>query len=276
MSLFGRLGFNLALAGDNVTDFPETTKNHMNNVPDQLSQWQKDDLANADATGYFKNPVGTVTTNIGTKANTIIAVPHIGEVSNLSTIITSSQTLSLAASNFMGHTNRLSNLIEPNEFTSELPHYNTASAQGRSLMYILNKTDGIENTAPMIGHFTSLYTEDDLLTSYSTISSYPTTIQNNIIEVITETFDMNTGENVAVISYTTNLTPIMVATMATELTNISTYMNSRRTNDVTFFNNAKTIIDEYNTVKQFSNMGQSQSDMMQLIGSDKLKSRLNS
>lgn len=274
MSLFDRLGFSSTLAGDNVTDFPESTKKHMNNVPDQLSQWQKDDLSNNSATGYFKNPVGTVTTNIGSKANTIVAIPHIGDVSNLSSVITSSQTLSLAASNFMGHTNRLSNMIEPNEFTSELPHYNTASAQGRSLMYILNKTDGIENTAPMVGHFTSLYSESDLLTSYSTISSYPTTIQNSIIETSTTT----EGESgpITVVSYSTNLTPIMVATINNELSNITTYMNSRRTNDVTFFNNAKTIIDEYNTVKQFSNMGQSQSDMMQLIGSDKLKTRLNS
>jgi hypothetical protein len=274
MSLFGRLGFNSTLAGDNVADFPESTKNHMDNVPDQLSQWQKDDLTAGEATGYFKNPVATVTTNIGNKANTIISVPHLGQVANLSTLFAAANTLSLAGSNFMGHTNRLANMVQPNENTSELPHYNTAMAQGRSLMYILNKTDGIENTAPMVGHFTSLYSEDDLVTSYSTITNYPTTIQNAIIETSTTT----EGESgpVTVVSYSTSLTPSTVSTMVTQLSAISTYMNDRRTNDVNFFNNAKTIIDEYNTVKQFSNMGQSQSDMMQLIGSDKLLMRLNS
>ena len=54
-------------------------------------------------------------------------------------------------------------------------------------------------------------------------------------------------------------------------------MNTRRTGDVTFYYNSKTIVDEYNTLKTFNNMGQTQTDMVtNLIGTEKLLTRLNS
>lgn len=276
MGTFDRMNFNAASAGSSVTEFPEETKNHMKAIPPQLNTWQKADLNNNDVGGYFQNPVGSVTTSIGTTANNISLLPHIGEVANLALVRSTANSLSLAASNFMGHTNRLSNLVEPNTNTTNLPHYNTASAQGKYLMYIFSETDGVQNTAPMMGHFTSLVCKDELTLGYSTVAGYPAYIQNHIIETVTDYPGDESNPAYSVTTYSTNLTPTMAGTLITEMTNLAAIMNTRRTNDVNFYNAGKTIIDQYNTLKQFSSMGVSQSDMMQIIGSDKLKSRLNS
>ena len=47
MGVFNRLNFNATLAGDSVSEFPEATKNHMNSIPPQLSDWQKTDFSNS-------------------------------------------------------------------------------------------------------------------------------------------------------------------------------------------------------------------------------------
>jgi len=54
-------------------------------------------------------------------------------------------------------------------------------------------------------------------------------------------------------------------------------MNSRRTADVTFYYNSQSIVNDYNTLKQFSTPGQSESYLYNnYVGTDKLKTRINS
>ena len=62
----------------------------------------------------------------------------------------------------------------------------------------------------------------------------------------------------------------------TDLTTVNSHLSGRQTNDYTFYTNLKTFVDNYNTVKKFSNMGETQNFLIQnYIGSDKLLTRLN-
>jgi hypothetical protein len=71
-------------------------------------------------------------------------------------------------------------------------------------------------------------------------------------------------------------TNTQIAQIQTDLANINSHLSGRKSNDYTFYTNLKAFTDNYNTVKQFSNMGETQQDLIQnYIGSDKLLTRLN-
>jgi hypothetical protein len=112
-----------------------------------------------------------------------------------------------------------------------------------------------------MGNFSSLTQEANLTISYNTIKDYANTIANSI----------NHSSN------TTNLTPIQINTIQQGMNTATDLMNSRRTADVTFYYNSRAIVDDYNTMKQFSNPGQSELYLFNnYIGTEKLKSRINS
>jgi len=54
-------------------------------------------------------------------------------------------------------------------------------------------------------------------------------------------------------------------------------MVNYRNQDNTFYQNSKAVLEDFNKVRDFSKLGQSETDMiMNAIGSDKIKQRLNS
>jgi len=267
MSIFGRLGY-APYSGSNVSDLSAAVKKQMDTMPAMLQPWQKTDMENSNVGGYFTNPVKVATEDLWDSANNIIAVPNLSQISNISSILTSAQSLFTAANNFIQHTDRISGLTEPPEDNPTLPTYKTASSVGKMVMYLVYQTDGVQNNAPIVGCFSSLYTNDDLVTYQNIIQGYATTIQNSI--------NVESIEEPPSTTYTSNLTQQQVSSMVTNLGNIVTFMNSRRTSDVNFYYNSRTIVDEYNTMKTFNNMGQTETDMVtNLIGSDKLLQRLN-
>lgn len=268
MSIFARLQFDSAFQGDNVTPMSDNVIKHMDAMPQMLNEWQKTDVGNSDTSGYLQNPVGTVSTNIWNVANNIISVTGLAS-SNITQVLTAATTLSTAANTFMQHTNRMSGAFgaDPNDPT--LPTYRTAIGAGKLISYIVYQSDGVQNNAPMIGSFTSIYSGDNLATYYSTIQNYASQVQNSIIA----TTDPITFE----ITYTSNLSQSTANTMASNLSNTASFMNTRRTADVTFYNNSQSVISDYNNVRQFSNMGATETDLTNnLIGTTKLTSRLNS
>jgi hypothetical protein len=118
----------------------------------------------------------------------------------------------------------------------------------------------------MMGNFTSLLAKDTLNTNYQTISSYPSLISSSVY---------SDGGMTPV--YTTSLTPTQVTTITNNLQTIVNLMYSRRTGDVAFYNNCQNIASDYNTLKQFSAPGMTESYLLQnYVGSAKLLSRLNS
>ena len=268
-SIYARLGFNAAAAGDNVQPLGDSTIKYMDNVPPLLNDWQKADVANSDVGGYFQNPVGTVSNNIWTTSNNIVSITGLSS-SNASSIYTAAQGLQTAANNFFGHTNRISGVEPINPDTALLPHYDSAIGIGKIVMYLVHQSDGISNNSPLIGSFTSLFTGDTLNTYYTTIQNYPTTIQNSMYS------ETDLAEP-PVTTYTTSLNSTQISAITSKLTEITDYMNNKRTADVTFYTNSQAVVADYNAVKGFNNMGQTQEDLINNhIGTSKLLSRINS
>lgn len=241
---------------------------HMDTMPPMLNEWQTQDVSNSNVGGYFTNPVIGVTNSVWTLANSIISITGLAS-SNISQIRTAATTLSTAANNFMQHTNRMSGVADADPNNPLLPTYKSAIGAGKLVSYIVYQSDGVQNNSPMIGSFTSLYSSSNLTSYYTTVQNYATDVQNSIIAII----DPDLGTT----TYTSNMSQTVANTMTTNLSIISSFMDARRTADVTFYTNSQAVITDYNTVKQFSNMGATESDMTNnLVGSTKLLTRLNS
>lgn len=269
MSIFARLGFESANTVSSNLDTTVVTT--MGRVPQLLNTWQTTDTGNSDTTGYFVNPCRVVTQSIWDTANSIVAITGLSSISNAASIYTSSQNIQAAANNFMLHTDRISGITQPNASTATLPHYNGIIGLSKVVMQITFQSDGVQNNAPMMGNFTSLTARDNLNTDNTIISSYPTVVSTSMYSQIGGTMED------PITTYTTSLSPSQITSITNDLQSVADLMNARRISDVNFYNNCQSIVSDYNTLKQFSSPGQTESYLFQnYIGSPKLLSRLNS
>jgi hypothetical protein len=264
MSIFGRLGYDSANTSSVVTTLSANAVTTLSQMPPLLNDWQTEDTSNSNVNGYFVNPVANVTQGIWNTANTIISIAGLQE--SLPTIYSSVSSLRQSCNNFIRHTNRISG-VSPMSDEPSLPHYSTAIGVAKVVMYIVFQSDGVQNNAPMMGNFTSLTVDNTLNTMNTSISTYKTTIQHSIL-ITSDEFGT---------TYSSNLTPTQITTIISGLDPIRNVMDSRRTNDVNFYNNCRAVVNDYNTLKIFSSPGQSETYLLNnYIGSDKLKSRINS
>lgn len=264
MSIFGRLGYDSANTSSVVTPLSSNAVSTLSQMPPLLNDWQTADTSNSNVNGYFVNPVANVTQGIWNTSNTIISITGLQEA--LPTIYSSVNNLRQSCNNFYRHTGRISG-VSPMTDEPTLPHYSTAIGIAKVVMYIVFQSDGVQNNAPLMGNFTSLTVNDTLSTMNTSISGYSSTITYSILA---------TGDEFGT-TYSSNLTPTQVTTIITGLESIRNIMDTRRTNDVNFHNNCRAIVNDYNTLKLFSTPGQSESYLFNnYIGSDKLKSRINS
>ena len=268
MSIFGRLGYDSANTSNVVTPLSNNAITTMERMPPLLNEWQIEDSSNSDVNGYFVNPVANVTQGIWNTANTIIAITGLQEA--LPEIYSTVNNLRSSCNTFIRHTNRISGvssiLDEPLQ-----PHYSTAIGVSKIVMFIVFRSDGIQNNAPLMGNFTSLTINDTLITMNTAISGYSANIANSIsLTTVGTPPDDYT-------SYTSNLTSIQISTVTAGLNSIKNLMDTRRTSDVNFYNNSRAIVSDYTVLNQFSNPGQTEKYLINnYIGTDKLKSRINS
>jgi hypothetical protein len=270
MSIFARLGFDSTAAGDSVQPLSDGAQKQINSLPPLLSDWQVADMSSSNVGGYYQNPIITNLNLVWGTCNTIVGITDAAST-NAASILTAATSVRSASAQFKRHTDRISGVEPVESTTTALPHLDSAMGIGKMVMYIVGQTEGVMNNAPLMGSFTSLQANPTLMTYYSTISNYP----NQIITSLNyATVDDGLG-NITT-SITSNLTPTQISTMTSSLNDIASYMNTRRNGDVSFFTNSKAVVDDYNTVKQFSDMGQSQKQLVQSVGTPKLLSRLNS
>jgi len=264
MSIFGKLSFDSANTESVVSPLSNNVISTMNQMPPLLNDWQQADSNNSVVGGYLVNPVANVTQGVWNTANTIITIPGLQEA--LPDIYLTVNNLRSSCNNFIRHTNRISGVSSMSDEPLE-PHYSTAIGISKIVMYIVFRSDGIQNNAPLMGNFTSLTVNDTLSTMNTSISSYSSTMTHSILATSDE---FGT-------TYSSNLTPTQITTITSGLNSIKNVMDTRRTNDVNFYNNSRAIVNEYNILKQFSNPGQSEIYLLNnYIGTEKLKSRINS
>ena len=288
-SIYGRLGFDSTnpIANSAVEDYSANVNSQMEMIPSEtwLNVWQTKDVAESNTSGYFQNPLTTTLANVQIVANTMLGITSnnlnisgsTGTITNLLantknnavSIGYSNTQLSITSecSDFLYHTNRLSNVISP-DVNVTLPHYQTATGYGTLMCYITNQSDGIQNNSPIMGSFSSLYTQNTL----DALIANTTPLLNTLANSITQTVVLSPYSQ----TYTSNISLSNAQSLDTNMAAIYNTMYRSRTGDTTFFQNSKAVMDDYSTAAQFRKLGQTESQLIQeRIGSPKLLSRLN-
>ena len=279
MSVYGRLNYNFQPWYNDILILSDDVKDHLNTMPSMLKDWQINDIADSNVGGYFKNPVGNIANTLIITANILRAVTNIsdGSVANSwrpggdpeQNIPNEVQVLAVAANNFYkeivlfgSHTNNVSgvNPIESGgDAAGDFPYFNTATGIGRFLIYLTHESDGILNSSPIIGCMTSLFVPDELSSNATIISTD--------LAIINASF---TGSFY-------NLSSTQVNTIINHIETANNLVGTRRNHDVLFFRNAEKVLDDFNDVNIFSDMGETTTKLAKnYVGSDKLVQRITS
>lgn len=266
-SVYGRLGYNFDANNTGIIELSNNAIEHLNSAPNFLPhEWQVTDLANADTTGYYKNPAANLCISLFENANSIfnatnnVGFPFAtnGEKSNLAN---TANNFLISISGFKSHTDNLTvtSVEDGGVAANQFPYRQSALGYGKFLIYLTFQTDGITNTSPALGSFTSLFI-NDLLESNNTI------IYNDFITL-----------NNSITAGNSSLSGSAVNTIITHIETVNTMVNTRKNHDVQFFQNSAQVLNDFSTVSEFSNMGELDSGLVNnYIGSDKLLTRLNS
>jgi hypothetical protein len=284
--VYNTLGYNYSDPNGLITNYSANTVTHMNTVPAVITTWQAQDIANGQVGGYLQNPVSGFVHNMSNTANLIISYSPIvssnsltqGLFTNITTncefLAIGNQTYTQNAFTFLLHTDRLSGVrLQKDDALARidgtnLPYYKSAISIGKSLSYIVYQTDEVANTSVILGSFTSLLSYEQIGQASVKLANSANTIANSL------TIITNMDETT---SYSSNLSYNTVLQISQDFANVVSLMSERETADKQFYFNSSNLVNNYNTTKQFVNMGQSESFLINnFIGTDKLKARVNS
>ena len=279
--VFARLGYNFDDPNETIQVFSDKTKAQLNAVPALLDSWAGKDLATSNVSGYYKNPLATDVQTISNSANSIVSLVTaanglLGLTGTITTLFANIANTNLATvcQSYKLHTDRLSGVRNFDDdvgantsaiYTS--PYKDPAIGYGKSAMYIVNQTDGIVNTAPILGSFTSLFVGPQINANSSIISTYYNIINNSI------TITTDGGGNTI---HTSNLSQTVVTTIDSQLANTTIFLANRENHDKNYYANLKVVSEDYQELRKLQNLGESESTLIEdFIGTDKLLSRLN-
>lgn len=274
-SIYDRLGFNGGdpLTQAAVTPYSQGANNQMKMVPPLIKSWQANDIASGTTTSYFTNPVASAATLIYNTAVTLenLLLAAGGTITStvspaISTLIAgwtaSSNSTQGHANTFLYITNRQSNVTEQGEDFANV-HYTPAISYGKTLSYIVNQSGGIANNSAIMGMFTSITLANTLNPLAATFANSTAIFANTI------TYDVS--------SNTSNISLEEANTLNNTLASLNNILYTYPTQDNDFFNNAQDVIEDFNKVRQFTNMGGSESYLINnFIGTPSLISKINS
>ena len=279
--VFARLGYNFDDPNETIQVFSDKTKAQLNAVPALLDSWAGKDLATSNVSGYYKNPLATDVQTISNSANSIVSLVTaanglLGLTGTITTLFANIANTNLATvcQSYKLHTDRLSGVRNFDDdvgantsaiYTS--PYKDPAIGYGKSAMYIVNQTDGIVNSAPILGSFTSLFVGPQINANSSIISTYYNIINYSI------TVTTDGGGNTI---HTSNLSQTVVTTIDSQLANTTIFLANRENHDKNYYANLKVVSEDYQELRKLQNLGESESTLIEdFIGTDKLLSRLN-
>ena len=266
--VYATLGYSYSDPNNNIQTFDANTQNNLIQFPAVIQSWQAQDIATNSVGGYFQNPVVTYVNTIITIALEIFNLANSVSgnanssytgTANLATLVPIANSLITDAYSFLAHTNRVSGVtpITGQTDISINPYYQTAVAYGKQAIIITNQTDGITNNSPILGSMTSILIGPQISQSTNTLTNDWITLNSGVTN--------NTLSNAQVVQITT------------DLTQTDTLLINQQSNDVTFFQNVENLVNNYNNLQQFSNMGDTETYLCNnLVGTPKLISRINS
>lgn len=292
-TIFARLQYDYD--GPGIDSLSNSNIAFMNTVPNLLEDWQIKDIADNNVGGYKQNPVATSSQNIRNTCNTLVTLLSSssttedantvyysalqGTSSAITNLFTSMNSLSsnIGGTNgglYIEHTNRISGVTPIGSDVATKPYYDIAINSGQTIMLITRQADGVSNNSPVLGCFTSLLVKDTINSLATTISTYYDTI-NQSITISSGTYDPEA--HTITYTRTSNLSYDVVSSMQNNINTIDFTMATRRAHDENFYVNSKTIMNEFTTIRTYSNMGSTANNLCQnYVGTTKLLSRLNS
>jgi hypothetical protein len=260
--LFHSFNYNYDDPNGYIQELSQDTLDHLDTMPPFITEWQAQDIKNNDFDGYYQNPMQSIVMLIWQNANAIYEAANTGNgVINMANVKTSAAELASNAQSFLFHTNRLSGITQFDGTDTLNPYMDQAMSYGRTAMYITYQTDAVTNNAPILGSFTSLMIEPQLIANNNTLLTYVQQVEGSI----------NLTANV----HYSNLTGTQISTINTHINNMKDYMKFRKTSDVDYYNNVKHFVDAYNKTKKLNNLGETERYLINnLIGTEKAKTRI--
>jgi len=264
MTVYDRLGltFDTTRFGTAQT-LSNTAANTLNLVATntaQLTNWQKSDLANGAIvrTNYFQNPTASNVASMLISANSLYWSANSANDS-VTSALASSLTVQLNA--FKSHTDNISGVTVSTAYG--IPSLGAASSVGQLNMMTLSKTDGVSNTAPILGSFTSLFIPDILQANTIQLTYYANEYANSI---------SLTGN-----TYTSNLANSEIANIQNYITSTTNVLYNQRMQDWTFYQNSTQVNQDVGFLQQFNNMGGTMTYLVQnVVGTSSLITKLSS
>jgi len=296
-SVFTRLGYNFTPADDTILLLSDAAKKHLQTVPRLVKDWQAEDMRNGNVGNYYKNPLTSVLVSINSaleqiKSKILVASTTTFDyeagtlttsntyVTNLTDVYDQANFALEEGQKFLDHTDRISGVVQPkaatetSNSTADLPHFDEIMSLGRTLLYICNQTDGILNTAPVIGSMTSLFTNQELETYNTTLTPYPGLIANSI--TLESVFSVSGGESLQISVFTSNLSNSQIETITNDIKALKVLFETRRTHDENFWLKTKQIVKEFEGFDAMNNAGEIENQLVNnFVGTEKLLDSAN-
>ena len=267
MSVYGRLGYNFDSTQFNGADvLSQGVINYLGNTSINLSDWQINDMSSSSVGGYYQNPHQYTLATLSIYLDAIYTIANTANISYTNAPDVSSNLLPALVStspsiiSFTTHVNNLSGVTNSSN-TALYPDLTSALAVGRQILSITNKTDSVQNNTPILGNFTSLYVGNTLSSLSNAITNDYVTLNNSI--------SIDGGGNTV-----SNISNSNMNIIISDIQTLQTLMDTRRTSDWSFYQNSLSVMKDYQTVLQFSNVGATQNSLINLIGTPKLHNSL--
>lgn len=275
-SIFGRLNydFDSTKFGSSLY-LTDETKEFINTAPLGLETWQINQIANGSIqlTDYYKNPlINTITPLKATVASmnsafaTISVFDNPVDAANLGLLLVS---LESEVKDFEKHTNNVSGVTivtatttENSDVVLEYPSYDSAVNLGQQLLLLVNASDNVQNSTPILGSMTSLFIGTELSANATIIVNDYVTLNNSL--------RLETGNIYC------NLTSSQVNTIISHIQTANNLVGTRKNHDYNFYRNGLSIVSDYDRVERLTRLGNTQTYLVNnLIGTDTYKNNLS-
>lgn len=240
---------------------------YLNAAPLVIADWQKNDMANGNINmaNYYQNPTANACALLLSNTNTMIAFAPFTDTANSFLYASAGADFLKANLNnlvveinaFKSHTDNVSGVHTMTSNTDIIPSLEHATSIGNQLLRILSTTDGVSNTVPLLGNMTGLFVANDII-------SYTTTLASDIVKL-----------NNSVSGGISNISNSAMNLIISDVQTMNNFIASTRTSDWAFYVQSIQILNDYNKVSKFNNMGNTQTYLVNnLIGTDRLKNNL--
>ena len=269
MTVYSRLGLNFDTnrfgSAQTLADSAGNTLNLIANTA-PLAPWQVTDLGAGAVvrTNYYQNPTAGNVASMLISANSLY---YSANAANDSITQSLASTLTIELGNFKSHTDNISGVTVSN--SQGIPSLNSAQNIGQLSMITLAKTDGVSNTTPILGSFTSLFIPDVLTANTIKLTYYANEYANSI--------SLNTDPITGNTTISSNLPNSEIALIQSYITSTTNVLYNQRMQDWTFYQNSLQVSQDASFLQSFNSMGGTMSYLVNnVIGTPSLINKLAS